>query len=452
MKHRASFVVVVWWIIALLLVGGFLIVRSPREERASDRENRMLAGAPDASVKSILSGEFMDGFESWLSDSFFARDNVISFTETVLAKTSFGEKKADDIEDRLAEELVAANEDAEDETEVEEALVAEEAEEKVELIDYTDVSGIEEEEDDAALDGKLMLYLDKTDGTREAIYTYTDDNVKTVANMLNAYRDALGEDGTVHYMQIPFSGTAYRWISNREKYCGWGCNVEDAIREQVKDGVYVHNIPDLFREPLENGEYLYFRLDHHWTPYGAWMAVSDMMKKQGYPTVDYSEYRYTVHDDFYGSEYDASDRERMHRLVDTLEVMWPLLPAKHSLVTKLTQLKETQFMSYTKKTYTAYMLGTQGPWRIIDTGYSTGRTALVICDSFGTTFTPYLMPYYDRVVMTDLRPDYYDKKKAGASVRQYIEEYGVDDVYLVMSAVSGPQKKYSLKYLMQYLD
>ena len=443
---------VVWWVIALLLVGGFLIARAPRESRASDRENRMLAGAPELSVRSVLSGEFMDGFESWLSDSFFARDSVISLTETILAKASIGEKAEDDIEQRLAEELVAADDEAEEETAPETLPEAESAPEILASIDYTDVSEADDETGEIAAGEKLMLYLEKTDGKREAIYTYTDDNVKTVAAMLNAYRDALGEDGTVHYMQIPFSSTAYRWISNQDKYCGWGCNVEDALREQVKDGIYIHNIPELLAEPLKNGEYLYFRLDHHWTPYAAWMAVSDMMRRQGYPTVDYKEYRYTVHDDFYGSEYDASDRDRMRRLVDTLEVMWPLLPVKHSLATKLTQLKETQFMSYTKKTYTAYMLGTQGPWRVIDTGYSTGRTALVICDSFGTTFTPYLLPYYDRVVMTDLRPDYYDARKAGASVREYIEEYGVDDVYMVMSAVSGPHKKYSQKYMMQYLD
>ncbi|MBQ3079375.1 MAG: hypothetical protein IJC48_05160 [Clostridia bacterium] len=468
MKHRFSFIVTLWWLLLLMSAGVFLLALAPREERLSDTENRTLSGRPEVSADSVLSGEFMTGFESWLSDSFFTRDSVISFTDTLLAATSLNEEGEVDMEERLLLEQKKAEELLK-ETEEETAEKTEEAESLNETEFHNDtesddgaevsVSAIEDtetempaEEEDQAFEGKAWFWLEKTDGSKTGVYTFSEKNIDTVVNMLNAYRDALGEDGTVHYMQIPFSQLAYRWLNNTKTYCGWGCNVEDALRAKVNDGIYVHNIPEILLEHMQNGEYLYYRLDHHWTPLSASYAVNAMMESQGYPTVDYDEYEYTVHEKFYGSHYDASDMDRMRKLADRLEVMHPLMPTKHYLVKRLDEKTETELMNYNHKSYTAFMFGTRGPWRVIDTGYDTGRTALIICDSFGTSFTPYILPYYDTVVVTDLRPDYYDKKAAGGSVRDYIEHYGVDDIYMVMSTVSSVNNQYSLSYMMKYLD
>ncbi len=445
MKHRFSFVLTCWWIILLLILGAFLLIYAPREARISEKENRILAGAPVPDAAGILDGSFMEGFEDWMSDSFFARDSVISVSKTLLSKISYGEKE-DDIEQRLAKELI---EDDPLPPVTEENGESQPA--AVEPVETADEPGGDSPENALPADATIAFYLKKVKGGTENIYTYTPDNVKTVAAMLNTYKEVVGENGTVHYMQIPMSGNAYRWTGSRKTYCGWASNVEDYIREQVGDGIYIHNIPEILEPHLEAGEYMYFRLDHHWTPKAANLIVSEIMRSQGYPTVDYDEYNYKVYRNFYGSLFEPDDMERMEKQVDRLEIMYPILPHTHYLVSKLTNLKQTGLMAYDRNSYTSYMRGTQGPWRLIETGYSTGRTALVICDSFGTTFTPYLMPYYDTIVVTDLRPDYYDSKEAGATVRQYIEQYGVQDIYMVLATVSGPSKQYSLNYLMKYL-
>ena len=455
MKRRFSFILTCWWIILLLILGVFLFIYAPRGTRISEKENRTLAGAPEATFDSFMDGSYMSGFEDWMSDSFFARDSVIAVSKGLLAKISYGEK-TDDIEDRLKKELI--DEEPAPAAEINETVSepAEEPEDEPETAPVQNEFADEPDEESGAEvselpDGKVAFYLKKTNGNLEYLYTYTEDNIKVTSDMLNAYRDALGPDGTVHYMQIPFSGNAYRWTGSRKTYCGWGSNVEDYLREKVNDGIFIHNIPEMLEEPMDHGEYLYFRLDHHWTPRAANLVVSNIMASQGYPAVGYDQYEYKVYRNFYGSLYEPDDEARMKKMVDRLEIMHPLLPHTHYLVTKLTKLKETQMQAYDRNSYTAYMHGTQGPWRLIDTGFSTGRTALVICDSFGTSFTPYLMPYYDKIVVTDLRPDYYDAKQAGGTVREYIEQYEVDDIYMVLSTVSGPSKQYSLTYLMKYL-
>ena len=72
MKRKFSFTVALWWIILCAIVGFFLIVATNKRARLSETENRMLAAFPKANPQTLASGEFMSGFESFLSDAFFA--------------------------------------------------------------------------------------------------------------------------------------------------------------------------------------------------------------------------------------------------------------------------------------------------------------------------------------------------------------------------------------------
>jgi len=108
MKHRCSFLITVWWILILAALGVFMLLFAPREERISDADNRMLAGAPEFGADEVISGEFMSGVDSWLSDGFFVRDKVVSFTKTLLAKTAL-ERYDVDVEAQLEKEAADAD-------------------------------------------------------------------------------------------------------------------------------------------------------------------------------------------------------------------------------------------------------------------------------------------------------------------------------------------------------
>ena len=84
MKNKQAFTAAILWIFALSIAGIFLIFTSEKESRISDAENRMLQGFPELSVKTVFNDEFTTQFEAFLSDSFFERDRVISFTSGLL--------------------------------------------------------------------------------------------------------------------------------------------------------------------------------------------------------------------------------------------------------------------------------------------------------------------------------------------------------------------------------
>ena len=81
---KGSFLTVLWWLIGSVCLGVLLLLLSPRESRVSQTENRMLAGFPTLTIETLQSGKFFSGIEDFLSDGFFARDEVIDATEQLL--------------------------------------------------------------------------------------------------------------------------------------------------------------------------------------------------------------------------------------------------------------------------------------------------------------------------------------------------------------------------------
>jgi len=55
----------------------------------------------------------------------------------------------------------------------------------------------------------------------------------------------------------------------------------------------------------------------------------------------------------------------------------------------------------------------------------------VISDSYAFAMLYYLFPYYDSILQTDFRSTSYRADQVGASVREYMEKYGADDIYFI---------------------
>ena len=72
-----------------------LALLAPREARISEDENRMLAGFPQLTEESLLSGDFFAGIEDYLSDGFFARADVVDFADGIFISEKMGIHKPD---------------------------------------------------------------------------------------------------------------------------------------------------------------------------------------------------------------------------------------------------------------------------------------------------------------------------------------------------------------------
>ena len=425
MKNKIAFIFTYFWLFLLLCTGVGILLFADKEERVSDSEKRMLAGFPDSSAESIFSGEFSAGFENFLSDGIFLRDSIARASESALGIFS-----AASYEDTMLLESIAmadeisGNIDGENPT-------APEAEAQPQPAEAETAAPASEGEAD------FGLYMLCPDGSRELLSDVSEYRVERVAQVLNDYRSFLPEDGHVFYSCIPV--TNYRDVVVKTgKYIGWNENFTYRFDELLVDGAHMVSAPNVLNEHLMD-EHLYFQADHHWTPLAAHYLIAEMMRIQGVPVVPYDEYEYKV-----GKFYNTQTG-----LADDLDLMYPLLPSAGNIMRGGNEAEAAPLIVYDDENYVAYLAGGNDVWTRYTSGFSTGRNALVIGDSFTTAFVPHLLAYYDSVHHAD--PRYYDDVLNGGPICELIEHHSIDDIYIILSydnGIDSPMSSETLEYLL----
>lgn len=438
MKKRALLVAVYTCLFLGFLCGAAELIAA-KGERVSESENRMLQGMPSLSGEAVLSGRFMDEVESYLSDAFFYRDESARFSESLLGVFSLPAEGPDTGEidqERLfapaetpaptqAPEVTAAPTPAPDTAPAESEAPAE-----TEVPEETEAPAPEKR----LISEDAEFYLENEKGERFVIASYPAEQLSSFAELLNLYRAALPENGTLHFAVPPVSAVANNLIYSGA-YTDWGSNLEDVLQGALDEGVYVYDVADILR-PYIGQERLYPVVDHHWQPVSASLVAEEMLRRQGVPPMNYYEYRYYISTIFTLKPFYGDALKSQNISVDAVQVMEPVSPVRAFLLRHLTELRESVFVDRELGGLKSYLGGLNGPWRLLESGFHTGRNALVLGDSFELTFVPYLMPYYDTVLVTDLRESLFTDQASGDNVRAYIEAYGITDIYMLYSTYS----------------
>ena len=265
----------------------------------------------------------------------------------------------------------------------------------------------------------------------------------TYAETLRLLKSCLPADGVIDFVQVPLAQQANRWRDQQDIYSGWGSSMELMLTQSLGGAanINVYSAWNLLAPYVCGETPMFYFTDHHWSAEAAYIVASAMLEDQGLPVIPYDEYSYKS---ITSSAVDEKGRR------DMFNVLYPLTPV-HSYVVSGGKEHEIGLMAYDVATYTSFMNGSREPWRRITTQAGTGRRALVICDSFGNAFTPYLLAYYDEVHMCDFRYGYYDHTAAGGYIKDNIARYGIDDVYIIISSANDLRKDNSIKYLRRYL-
>ena len=471
-RRRGSFLAALWWLVGCFCLGVLLLLLAPRQERFSEQENRMLAGFPSFSPQALASGAFFTGVEDYLSDGFFARADVIEAAEASLEMFNRQTEEQRQLQQEAkTNALLAADADGslwEQEEEAWDEAGARETEPAQPAPSAAPSpvpsaaqaaapspattaapSAVSSPAPSAApsptpreivplSEGeayRLELLVSETEAS--TVYEYSAANVMTFAKSLNYLKALLPAGGEVHYLQPPVAEVGRRLSVRNSRYIGWRSAMEDALASQVADGVHIYNVPEILNAPLVDKQDIYYYTDHHWTPLGAWYAVEAIMRQRGYPVIPYDAYEYQSR---------IMRRDQVGR-EDWLNFLYPLAPTHSYVLTNLTKETEIAFMNYKSTTYTGYINNTRTPWRRFTSGYGSRRRALLISDSFGNVFLPYLLPYYGEVHMTDLRASYFKQSEAGGTFAELLKYHQIDDIYVVLSTSNGVNSKNSLEVM-----
>ena len=438
MRRRFSFICIYLCLLSLFCFGAAEVLFLDEGERVSLTENRVLEPRPALTGGSLVSGEFMDRFESFLSDGFFFRDVAADFHDSCMEVFSVPDDGPDTGE--VADEQLWEGNTSEPETaenEVDSALAAEIPAEP---------ESVSPETPDAS---DARLWLVRSDGTEETIFTYPASSLISFADILNRLRAMLPADGSVFFANPQVSAVANNVILSG-KYAGWGSDLEDVMQPLADPGVYIVDCTDIL-SPYMDQRCLYPIEDYHWHASAASLTVDALMRRQGLPPAEYEQYRYYLSFKHNNVAYTTDMLGDMRYGADAIEIPAAVSPAESYILTYLTERRPGVF-TMSEGGYVGFLGGHKGPWRLIRGGFHTGRNALVIGDCFIPPMIPYMAPYYDTIITTDVRDNFYSVERSGANIRDYIREYDVDDVYVIYSTNSRFTSDSLQSRLLKYLD
>jgi hypothetical protein len=195
-----------------------------------------------------------------------------------------------------------------------------------------------------------------------------------------------------------------------------------------------------------NGEYLYFRTDHHWTATGAYYAYAAWAAQKGVTPPALDEYQTMNFPGYLGTLYSKTGKvAALGNTPDTVTAYLPLYPTRMQFTdmkgnkTNWPVVKDVS--GWKPSSFYSTFIGGDNPFtEIHNEAITDGSSCVVIKESFGNAFVPFLTSHYETVYVLDYR--YFD-----GELTDFVTANGVQDVIFInnMSATRSTN-------LMTYLD
>ena len=174
-------------------------------------------------------------------------------------------------------------------------------------------------------------------------------------------------------------------------------------------------------------ENLYFKSDSHWQSRGAYYAYKKFCEEIGEECPSLDSYRkVTLNEKFVGDLYKNTDKKVNGGVSDELvayissvsNIMTIYDNNNEKIMTGMPCINEY------KKTYFGAFLGGSGYYTEIEAFNDKTKTALVIKDSFGFPFIPYLVSNYDIIYVLDPR-------FADFNLKEKMKDIRIDDIIVI---------------------
>ena len=177
-------------------------------------------------------------------------------------------------------------------------------------------------------------------------------------------------------------------------------------------------------------EYLYFRTDHHWTQLGAYYGYVEFCKARGFEPVALDQFDRADYAGYLGSFYTATNSAALAANPDTVEAYIPRADVNLSFTQTDGQTVESwpliadgeQYDTTSK--YIAYCAGDQPYEEIVNNDMTEGPSIVVVKESFGNCFLPFLVNHYKTVYVVDYR-------SYNGTVTDLVNSTGATDVLLL---------------------
>ncbi len=419
--------------IAVIVVMGLAAVFLPKPT-VSEYEKRELEKFPDFSLESLFSGEYTEKLDLFFADTFPAREKFVELSASMeeirglrIDDVKIHENAAGNPQPEVPkEEVVLENTVTEESptpqqpTEEVPAVIPEE-ESKEEVPPVAETEEVEGEQRGSVFIYKNMA-LPMFGGNKYAGERY--------AAALGKYQEILGDSVQIYNLIVPSAIEFYL----PQKYKDKGITADekeniDYIYGQMDPQIKTVDAYSSMMEAKEAGEYIYFRTDHHWTVRGAYAAYKAFCEEAGFEPVPLENMEQRVIENFVGTMYGQTQDAVLRDNPDYVEYFIPPMETETYRYVKnepYTPYASTIFAEYATggaNTYSVFLHGDL-PLTHIKTQANTGRKIVVVKESFGNAFSPFMVSHYDEVFIVDQR--YFQ-----LGLIDFIQQHGVTDLLFI---------------------
>ncbi len=399
--------------VLIAIVGLAFFARPTR----SENEKRELTPFPSFTLESFLNGDFTSQLSLWYADTFPLREPMIAANAGIQSlygikgEQVIGGGNADDIPTGPADIVFNPTDDGNGDT-----------------FEGTYING----------------------DTAYQLYFFNQQNSDSYVALINDFASQVEGKAQVYDMIVPLHYQIALSADTVKKYNASDCSEAiDYMYRNLSSGIKsVNTLPNLISH---NDEYLYFRTDHHWTARGAYYAYVAFCEEKGIePTKleDYESYRF---DGFLGTFYaNAKQPAAMKNNPDYVEAFLPMGTNKLDVYNSDGSYFDWFSIVYTgadkydaSNKYMTFISGDRPLIKIKNPNITDGSSIVVIKESYGNAFVPFLVDSYEYVYVIDYR--YWS-----GSLADFVLEEGIDDV-LFLNVVSNTSTSQRLKELSEII-
>ncbi len=426
--HIFEVVLIVFFVIGILI---------PLRPERSDIEKRELSKFPALSWSSIWDGSFFEGVSTWFSDTFPFRENFLSIgsglesmygihTQEIHGNTN---AVADEIPDSTDTVVTPAPVVTVSATPTATPTPTAEATPEATVTETPTAAPTEEP---ATQDGTIhanpevagTVYIADNKGFE--IYYFNRGGADAYASMLNTVRSSLPSNVNVYDMLAP-TNFSVCLDENIQSNLG-GSSARDAFNyiNSLLDTSIIQ-IPVLDTLINHNAEYIYYNTDHHWTALGAYYAYRQFCSIKGITPHELSYFTEVEYSGFLGTFYSYSNQSEA--LANNPDTVKAYIPAGTNDETVTDETGATYSLNVVNdmtdssagSKYSAFLGGDNALTEITNPNITDGSSCVLIKESYGNAFAPFLVDHYQHVYVIDYR--YYNQ-----NLSNFISEKGINDV------------------------
>lgn len=252
------------------------------------------------------------------------------------------------------------------------------------------------------------------------------------AAILTRFADKVAGTAKVYNIVVPCSGEfylpeKYQYLCNPQK--------ENIAYLYSQLGAGVTGVDAYSRISQHTDEYLYFRTDHHWTALGAYYAYAAFCDAAGLKTVELDQVEKRSIPGFLGTVYGATRDPKLGENPDTVEY-WITAPnGTAQLYMKGRENDPLSLFPWSESSaggnaYGVFIYADNPLFWTHNPDLHNGRKALVLKESYGNAFAPWLFANFEDVYVIDYR--HYEK-----SVYDFVMQNGIDTVIFINNAFAA---------------